>query len=102
MSNELWTSIIGLPASQEPFGVTQPFTQLLDMPLPLPVDFTRCVVGLRTTATSLNASTFFIAPNLSFDYYEIRCPDNMHSHHEAIDPAVTQTGFLCLTSDSQI
>ncbi len=71
MSHDLHTRLLGLGADLGPSPAP-----LIDSPLPLPIDFTRCVMGLRTTLSGTKATTFYIAPNLSFDFYEIKRPQN--------------------------
>lgn len=67
----------------------------------MPIDFLKCVIGFRQFSSSLKASTFFIAPNLSFDFYNIKNPSGLDLRRPDFLTEV-ETGFLSFSSKNQI
>jgi len=67
----------------------------------MPLDFVKTVVGFRQTNQGLKCSTFFIAPNLSFDYYEIKAPSSLNLSRSDFEENV-ETGFLTIDSLNRI
>lgn len=77
MSFELWNQLQGYleeTKNESAFTSQQNLNQLIQTTLPLPIDFMRCCIGLRPTHGSVKSHSFFLTPNLSFDYYEINTP----------------------------
>lgn len=56
-------------------------------------------MGFRQTNTGLKATTFFIAPNLSLDFYEIKAPATLNLRRDDFETEV-ETGFLTFEGTS--
>lgn len=74
---------------------------LIRQKLPMPIDFVKTVIGFRQVSSGVKCSSFFIAPNLSFDYYEIKAPSGLDLDRTDFEQCV-ETGFLTIDSLSQI
>lgn len=101
MTNSLWDSTKQELESSPNSQLLQRH-QLLDIAVPVPIDFMRTVVGFRNTIGEVETATFFIAPNLSFDFYQIQPFEYKDLEDRQLKPLEVETGFFSIDHSNKI
>lgn len=93
MSFELWSHMKNGGDLQFE-GLKEAHNSLLKLSRPIPLDFIKCVVAFNETTDGVHSNAFFIAPNLSFDYYKIQVPSQISFSHSTAFTNGIESGFL--------
>jgi len=63
--------------------------------LPIPLDFIETSIAIRQNPEGFFVHSFFIAPNLSFDFYKIKTPSSiLIEDFSKVNTKQPSTGFL--------